>query len=307
MIVQTIKCFFNTAGHAYWRVFCTDNWGDATGIIIAEVEFLDSVGAVITATGGTAIGSDDVGGNEFSKAFDGTATAWFANSAPTNQWVGYQFSSNVAATGVRLTMATSGTNFLTRMPKNCKLEYSDDGSSWTTVYSFVNMSLSGSVQTTPETPPASGYHKLWRVFCVDNNGGTTLIVLDEIEFRATAGGADQIAAMTSNNGTASQRVDGSSIATVGNEGWRAFNDITDSANDWAANGTTNQWIGVIVSTAIKVEEVLLKCGNTTNDRNRAPKNMRIEYSDDGTTWTTQKTLAAQTAWGVNESRVLAAV
>src|SRR6185312_4564472 len=181
---------------------------------------------VITATGGTAIGSTQATGNEYTKAFDGTTTGsggWASSSGNvTNQWV--------------------------------------------------------------------GYHHFWRLFCTDNNGGSTYIEIDEVEFRATSGGSDQVPAMSSNNGAGSgssaARPVGSSQLGAGNEIYRAFDNTTAPFNAWASSGTTNQYVGALLATPIAVQEILVRAGaDTTN----APKNMTLDYSDDGVTWTTQKT------------------
>lgn len=286
--------------HQYWRVFCTDNWGDGTGIAISEVVFLDSAGGVIPATGGTAIGSDDSTGNEYSKAFDGGATTngWFADSGPANQWVGYNFPSAKPVERVRVTTMSSGTNFLTRMPKNCKLQYSDNGSSWSDAFNFFSVNVSGGVQTFPETP-AAGYHKFWRIFVLTNASTSTQI--DEIELRATSGGADQTAVLTSTNGGSSGRVLFNSEG-VGNEAWRAYDNTTGS---WFTNTSSgaNQYNGYLFPTAVKVEEVSIKA---TSNNTRAPTSFRVDYSDDGSSWTTQKTISSLT-WAANETKVLAAI
>lgn len=295
------------AGHAYWRVLISDNWGDASFVIVAEVEFLDAGGTLISPTGGTAINSSFAGsGNEADKAFDGSATTpWACGSGlVTNSWIGYHFPANKDVAQVRITTLSSGTNFLTKMPKNCALQYSDDGSSWTTAFSFLNVNLAGGSITYPETS-GTGYHKAWRVFMTDNNGGTSFICLDELRLKATSGGANQIPAQSSNNGGSTGRVLFSSSLGAGNEGWRVVNGVTNTSNFWASSGASNAYVGFLFPVAVKVEEIDLVSANS--NATRAPKNMTVDYSDDLTTWTTQKTLAAQTGWATNETRTLAAV
>lgn len=294
----------SSAPHLYWRVLAADNWG-GSGIVIREVEFLDSGGSVIPATGGTAIASDDSVGFEASKAFDGTSTAWYADAASTDQWIGYHYPSAKSVGKVRITNDGGYDNALGRSPKNCSLQYSDDGSSWSTAFTFVHHSLFDCINTYPENL-AAGYHHMWRLFCQDNNGWATLIVVGEVELRATAGGADQTTAISADAGDSSNRALASSEA-VGNDAWRAWGD-DGAVSCWAGTSTTNEYIGIMLSTAIKVEEIAVTSGNTSHGDTRAPNQMHLDYSDDGgATWVTQKTFASQTGWGFGETRVLTAI
>lgn len=293
-----------SGGKEYWRVFVTDNWGAASHIQIAEIEFLDSGGTIIPATGGTAIGSDDSTGGEYAKAFDGnTATAWLADSGAANQWVGYNFGATKLVEGVRIKSLASGTDFLTRQPKTCKLEHSTDGVTWTTHISFHNSNLAGASQVYPITAGA-GFHKYWRLFAVDQNGAASNTAIDDLQWRATAGGADQSTVLSSNNGDSTCR--SISVDSFYSDFQVHDSDLSGSFTSHLS-GTTNMWWGTVFAVPIKVEEILVKCGTTSTQRARAPKNMRVEYSDDAVTWTSQKTIAAQTGWTSNQSRVLAAI
>jgi hypothetical protein len=296
--------FAGAAGHAYWRVFCADNHGDATGIVLAEVEMRATPAGADQCSGGTAIGSDDAAANTFAQAFDNSAASrWFADSGPTNQWIGYHFAGPVDVQEVLITLADGGTNALTRHPKNCSVDWSDDGSSWTTAFSFVNNApLLGGQRVFPESSPAAGYHRYWRVFCLNNNGGTNFIILDEVEFRATAGGADQTTTLTTDAGDANGRAVASG-GPGGNEMFRAFDGVTTSANPWAGPGTTNQYIGYVFPSPVKVEEISLK---GTTQTTRMPKDIQVEYSDDGSSWTNQKSISTL-SWTSNETKVLTAI
>jgi hypothetical protein len=291
------------AGHAYWRVFASDNQGDATGILLSEVEFRATAGGADQATGGTAIGSDDATTNEFAKAFDDSgATDWFADSGPTNQWIGYQFASAVDVQEVAITFSATATQTaLNRAPKTCSVDYSDDGSSWTTAFSFVVYGhLIADTREYPESAPASGFHRLWRV--LGEVTGTTSIQLDEIELRATSGGADQVPVQSGAVGGSTGRTIKSADAG-GNEAWRVFDNTTGS---WfTSNGSgVNQWVGFVFQDPVKVEEVSIKCASNAS---RAPTIIRIEYSDDGgSTWTQQKRITGL-SWSASETKVLAAI
>jgi hypothetical protein len=284
--------------HRYWRIFCSNNNGGGSFTALAEVEF--RIGGTDQTGTGTAYGSNQLSGNEYSKAFDNNSTTAWAASGVTNQYIAYDFGSAIAIEDVTV-MPDLG--LVTSAPKDCNVQYSDDNSTWTTAFSF---SLYGPVgrasYTFPEPAPVAGFHRLWRLFCIDNNGGGAFITLDEMEMRASAGGADQTANV--GTGSTSGRVIFSSDFS-GNDAYRVFDNVTGTANYWASNGVTNAYVGFIFPAAVKVEEIALTAGKDAPSRN--PKNMTLDYSDDGTTWTTQKTFAAQTGWVANETRVLTAI
>lgn len=294
--------------HRYWRVFITDNHGSATFIALQEVQFKDGAGTIIPATGGTASSSSNAGpGNGPGSAFDGTGSVWAtASGTVTNSWIKYAYPSPVAVEQVTLWL---GGNDWNRAPKNATLQYSDDDSAWTDAFSFLlELPVCWSERTFPEAPLAPGYHRAWRLF-IDDNDSTSSIILDEMELRATAGGADQTANVGSSAGSASGRVIRSADGG-GNEGYRVFDNVTNTANYWAAIGqSVNAWVGFIFPEPVKVEEIALtSTNNGTTTRN--PKDFKLEYADDGTsgdTWTTQKTFASQTGWSTNETRVLTAI
>lgn len=310
MITQAINEFIVAGAapplygtHAYWRVFCTNNHGGTSYINIAEVVFRDHDGNAIATSGGTVIKSSEVVSNEASLVFDGNvATSWLGNGT-TNQWVGYHFASAVAVEQVTLQVCDHGTDPIGRSPKDCILQYSDDGSAWSDAFSFVNVwPVESAAKTYPLAAPASGYHYAWRVFCVNNNGGTSGILVREIELRATAGGADQTANVGADPGTASGRVI-KSTEFASDEAWRAYD---NTSGLWFSNGTTNQYNGFVFPSPVKVEEITLQAH--TSNMTRMVKDAHLDYSDDdGATWTTQKTFASQTGWAAGEIRTLTAI
>lgn len=149
-------------------------------------------------------------------------------------------------------------------------------------------------------PPAGGAdknfgaHAYWRVFIVDTQGATSEPMrLQEIEMATVPNGPDQCSGGTA---IASSFLSGSPPDL-------AF-DNTDG-NAWQANGTrTNEWIGYQFATPQTIREVRIK-GSLTVAATTTPKNLHIDYSDDGITWTTALTPPAQTAWANAEWRKFA--
>ena len=76
---------------------------------------------------------------------------------------------------------------------------------------------------------------------------------------------------------------------TGNDGWRTF-----SAQ------AVPSWIQVRFDDVVEITEIKVRAWAT--NPNRAPMDFALQYSDNGTTWTTAISVTGQTAWGANESR-----
>lgn len=283
------------SGHRYWRVFVTQNAGHATNTQIDEVEFHATVGGADITGSGTPIDGGSgalIGGTTVAGAFDNDNNAGWGRSSATNVWIGYDFGSPVSV--AEFLIRSDNTAFNTA-PQSFSLDWSDDGSTWTTVDSYTAYGWLVSQNRTYPESVASGYHRIWRLFCTDNDGGTSFVGIGEIEFRATSGGADQTASVGSNTGSSSGRILGSSIGNAGNEGYRAFDDGTTSW--WAASGTTNQWVAFVFPTPVTVQQAALSAA--ASNLTRQVKNGKIEWSDNESAWTTAGTFS-KTGWTASE-------
>lgn len=289
--------------HPYWRVFATNNHGGSSFIEIGEVDFLDISGADIPTVGGTVIFSSVAIGNDPANGFDGSSTTSWIGDSTTDEWLGYHYPSGVSVERVSVTTRNGGADPIRRFPKDCKLQYSDDELVWADAFAFsTTLPVLGYAQVFPYSPPASGFHRGWRLYCDNNNGGSSFITIDALEFRATSGGADQTnGAAGSALGNTLGRAVWSSHA-IASEGYNCF---TDNGSLWHGNSTTNQWCGFYFPAPVKFEEISITAPAGTPTR--APKDMHIQYTDEGDTWTTQKSLAQQTGWAAGETRVLPAI
>ena len=292
------EAFRDYGEHLYWRIFVEDNWGDGTGIVIQEVEFLFTRDGSTLVTGGAAFGSDDATGNEYAKAFDGvSSSAWYANSAPIDQYIGYEFASPARVKFAALSLYDTGTNPLTRMPKNFRLEYSDDGVDYTTAFTdAVPANVLGARTVYPLATLETGYHRMYRLL-LGAQATDTFFQFFDIEFRATAGGTDQTVAYSSNNGSSVGHVIFDQELT-GNEGYKGFN---GGSSSWASyQASAPHYIGWVFADPVVVTEIVLTGGTAA----RGPTDITFQYSDDGgITWETQTVIPTLT-WSASETKTI---
>lgn len=129
--------------HLYWRVnILTSAFGGNCGF--AEISMAATAGGSNELSGGTAtaIGADS--GFEATKALDSnTSTSWnFASSAG---WWRYQFAAPVQVLEVKITARLDAP---TTSPTTWNLEYSDDGTTFTSLKSFTAATwTTGATQT----------------------------------------------------------------------------------------------------------------------------------------------------------------
>lgn len=121
--------------HTGWRIRSISN-PDASYVGIQEVEFNEVVGA---KTSGTAIASSEYSASYGAqKAFDNVDNInsyWSTvNGGTTNAYVGYIEPTAYAVTSFALTAPASA--FVAYMPTEFALEFSDDGTNWTTVQTY---------------------------------------------------------------------------------------------------------------------------------------------------------------------------
>src|SRR4051794_22558519 len=121
--------------HAYWRINVTRAISTVAGI--ADWAMFDGTGTPIATTGGTASASSSFGSLLPANAFDSNqATYWLSNGAYP-QWLQYQFASPVDVVSFSLTSPATGSFNDYKTPIDFSLRYSDDGSTWTTVYNYM--------------------------------------------------------------------------------------------------------------------------------------------------------------------------
>jgi hypothetical protein len=117
------------AAHLYWRLNITANNGDPDYLAITEVEMRATTGGADQCNGGISSASSNYPSYVAANAFDNDAnTAWITGTAITTGILTYQFSSAVDVLQYTIQITVSQV----RAPKNWTLQWSDNGTAWTT-------------------------------------------------------------------------------------------------------------------------------------------------------------------------------
>ena len=137
-------------------------------------------------------------------------------------------------------------------------------------------------------------HSYWRIYITANNGAS-LLSIPEVEFRATVGGSDQASGGTAVYGTQNPNGNPDNLAAA------AFDN--DTGTKWTSNSNVPDYLGYHFASAVDVKEVSILGPTAGNGPTYAPKDFSIDYSDDGSTWTTVKGFTNETGWGAIEQRL----
>lgn len=123
--------------HRYWRVLIT-TWSGAFFPGVGDIQFRSVPGGANVVAGGTALSDSDFsGGSVAANAFDGSAaTVWSAASGGANHWIGYRWGVGVTVDvqELRWTERSDGGGW----PSAASVQWSDDGITWTTRWSYTD-------------------------------------------------------------------------------------------------------------------------------------------------------------------------
>lgn len=129
--------------HVYWRVnikTCVNGIFGALSVI----HMAATSGGTDLLTGGSIVSSGNNGSVE-TNAIDGDINTYWGGPGALPAYWGYHFASAVDITEVRITSGPSVVNY---HPTTFDLDYSDNGSSWTTIQSYTSATWVDSVQQT---------------------------------------------------------------------------------------------------------------------------------------------------------------
>lgn len=133
---------------------------------------------------------------------------------------------------------------------------------------------------------ASGSHSRWRLNLTTSD---TWIKLYDAQFRGSIGGADQVPVCTaedmSPNGIVSE-----STFNSGSPGWLAFDSDPTGTNWISALGTSGGWLAFQFPSSVDVQQFSITTAPSSSNPG-IPTGIDLQYSDDGSTWTTRATFA----------------
>jgi len=260
----------------YWRVYITDNNGDAYDEI-PSVEFYENfqTGIASLAGGSSFESSFYAAGYEGSKVFDGnTPTVWIsATGAGYPQWVGYDYGPGrtVNVNTVAITGANGNPN---RSPKDFDIQYSFNGSTWFTAWSVTGSTGWTGLERrtfydTTVDPVYANPKRMWRVYITETNS-PNLAEITELRFNNAAG--------------TNAPLTGSAFASSQNGGSVASNAF-DSNNGtfWTSLAMPpDAWLAYDFGAGNNQD--IVETDITFFGAGRCPKTFKIEYSGDGLRW-----------------------
>jgi hypothetical protein len=285
----------------YWRILVLTNQGAGTPIAVSaeNIEMRATAGGSdITGSETNAISSSELSGSFIDdNAFDGNSASFWVSSNSTgygSHWIGYDFGSDVTVNEIVLSKRPDGfgvgEGFI-----SCNVQYSSDLSTWTTAWSFYAIpNWAAGVDTRTFTNVENG-KPFWRVRATSVQGGTSFPwSASEVEFRATAGGADQ-----ASGGQILASSTFSSFAAAS-----AFDN--NSGTFWISGttlGTAEPWIRYHFPNNVVVDEVAIMVRSDGFGANEAITGGVVESSPDGTTWTSEWTFTSPATWVNNSTEV----
>ena len=144
--------------HRYWRVRITRAISSPNYCIVGELNFRSIPGGnnLINTTAGSIIEGSHYNTSVGTRAFDGSkATSWEANingaAAQQNSWIGFIFNEPVSV--AEIYMEFSPTYSLTERPVDGRIEYSDDGTTWSFAWSFQSLTYADANATQTVSSP----------------------------------------------------------------------------------------------------------------------------------------------------------
>jgi F5/8 type C domain len=141
--------------HRYWRLYATTS--GSVLFALSELQFRAVPGGANILTGGTPVtgGDYDPAVNPPSFLLDSDITTWWGSSLSLPGWWGYDLGVGHSADVVEVLLAArNGSNF-DQSPIAFSIDWSNDGSAWTTQQSFIASpwTTAGQIQTFGVTPP----------------------------------------------------------------------------------------------------------------------------------------------------------
>jgi hypothetical protein len=283
------------SAHRYWRVYVTAVQS-AGYTSCMELYLRTSIGGSNVATGGTASASSVGFGWTAAGAFDGTTAGngWHSgnNALPTTpEWLQYDLGSGNDKDIVEFAWAVRPGNETSQAPKDLQLQYSDNGSSWTTLYTRTGETSysSGETRSWSSSTTVPALKEAWRLNVSAVETGVPGVA--ELKMYTSIGGTNQC---TGGTPAASSEFGSSWIAS------KAFD--ADVSTFWDAASAPPQWVSYRFASAKDIVQYKITAPGGGNQIN-APKSFTLEYSDGSGGWTVADTQTSLANWAAgNEER-----
>lgn len=289
----------------YWRVRWTAAQDAGVVAAIAHLEMYAGVfGGANLCSGGATIGSFDNVGFPQANAFDADITNFWADNDKSDIadcWIGYDFGAgNEKEIKTILMQARGDAAFIGQSPADFAVEYSNDLSSWTSYATVSGQTWDTSeiklFRLTSPTWTSYGAKRYWRLFFhkrVGFNGAAEPFGCTEFELMTSVGGSD----VTTSGMTyiSSGDLGGFPVSNIGDNNTGTF---------WTrgAGLSTGQYAGVDLGSG-NAQDILEFTFTVRPDAFREdPASMRLQASDDNTTWETVYVPPLQTTWTAGEKR-----
>jgi hypothetical protein len=290
MTHQVINAYrFGSAGAGLsnkWRLNFSAKQSGAAFLQLQEAEMRATVGGADQCTGGTASASASASGAAANAFDDSTLTSWNTGVTTMPQWLEYDFATNVDVKQVTFTPQGAAGN-----PTAFTVEY-HDGAAWQVYWTedvYDSVSANQLIFSKPDSLAAGSLR--WRLAMKSTQGGSSFVVLNAIEFRATSGAADLTAPNSTDGGNS---INGTSAAFDDNSG-------TTWSSGFHPSSGTPAIAGYRFPTPKVVTEVAITVGSGANS---TPTSFDVQYLDPATgTWVTSWSVAATGTWLGSDTKV----
>lgn len=161
----------------------------------------------------------------------------------------------------------------------------------------------------------SSAYRWYRILVTANNGNANYLAICEVEFRATHGGADLTTPAAAAGGASSASDSETGGFWNGDSHKCAFDDIViyggtlATRAQWLSNSTppsvgSPKWLKYDFGAATEVTQMRMTAAHSTdsNPSTTAPKDFKVQGSNDDSAWVDLIAPAAQTGWGPGEFR-----
>ena len=281
LALALLLCGVGTAeatAYRYWRAeFSARQDESVSPIGVTDIQFRTSVGGTQAATGGTASASGEFSGSFVAaNAFDANNSTHWLSILHTNQYLQYDLGSGNSADMVEVKIYGYATS-PAASPKDVTVKGSNDGSSWTTVFSRSSFLTwqSGVPQYASVPGTIGGGKRYWRLLFDGGTQGGGNMTVYEVEMRASVGGATE-----TGTGTASASAGALSGTDIAEQAFDA-----NTATRWGVSGTASTWLKFDFGTAKNIVDVALKSGSTA--QTSMPALLKVQSSEDDVTFTTE--------------------